>query len=41
MRHDGSWNYVSADGSASSISFADWQDNLTRSGIFYNTKYNF
>lgn len=41
QRHDGFWNYVSADGSARSISFAEWQDNLTSSGIFYNTKYNF
>ena len=41
MRHNGNWNYVAADGSVRSISFADWQTNMNNSGIFYNSEYDF
>ena len=40
-RHNGSWNYVAADGSVRSISFAEWQTNMNNSGIFYNSEYDF
>lgn len=40
-RHDGFWNYVAADGSVRSISFAEWQTNMNNSGIFYDAEYNF
>ncbi|MCI5779843.1 MAG: hypothetical protein MR051_08555 [Lentisphaeria bacterium] len=40
MRHDGNWNYVAADGSVRSISFAEWQTNMNNSGIFYDAQFD-